>query len=109
MIFRKQAFQTNFLISHTINKISTCIYYRIESLPDDKYLRFNTIKYLYKLNSFVLWKNVLTIIIKTEISLRDRKFFHNSKAYRIKQRVVQVLLMIACDKQNKVCNYLTKT
>jgi hypothetical protein len=78
-------------------------------LPDDRYLRFYTIQYLYKLNSNDLWKNVLTILIKTEISSRDRKFFHNSKAYRIKQRVVQVLLMIACDNQYKVCNYLTKT
>lgn len=57
----------------------------------------------------MLWRNVLSIIITTEISLRDRKFFHNSKAYRIKQRAVHVLLMIACDKQYKVCNYLTKT
>ncbi|XP_026813113.1 uncharacterized protein LOC113553786 isoform X2 [Rhopalosiphum maidis] len=73
----------------------------IECLPDDKYLRFKTIKYLYKLNSNILWKNVLDIIIKTESSLRDRKFFHNSKAYRIKQRVVQVLLIVACDKQHE--------
>ncbi|XP_025411148.1 probable methyltransferase TARBP1 isoform X2 [Sipha flava] len=73
----------------------------VESLPDDRYLRFYTIQYLYKLNSNDLWKNVLTILIKTEISSRDRKFFHNSKAYRIKQRVVQVLLMIACDNQYK--------
>lgn len=50
----------------------------------------------------MLWKNVLKIIVKTESSLRDRKFFHNSKAYRIKQRAVQILLMVACDKQQKV-------
>ncbi|CAI6364590.1 unnamed protein product [Macrosiphum euphorbiae] len=73
----------------------------IECLPDDKYLRFSTIKCLYKLNSNILWRNVLNIIIKTESSLRDRKFFHNSKAYRLKQRVVQVLLIVACDKQHE--------
>jgi len=78
------------------------LFYRIECLPDDKYLRFNTIKCLYKINSNMLWKNVLKITIKIESSLRDRKFFHNSKAYRLKQRIVQVLLMIACDKQLKV-------
>lgn len=50
----------------------------------------------------MLWKNVLNMIIETESSLRDRKFFHNSKAYRIKQRVVQVLLIVACDKQHEV-------
>lgn len=77
----------------------------IECLPDDKYLRFNTIKYLYKLNSIMLWKNVLGIIIETESSLRDRKFFHNSKAYRLKQRVVQVLLILACDKQHELFIY----
>jgi len=77
-------------------------FFRIECLPDDKYLRFSTIKCLYKLNSNILWRNVLNIIIKTESSLRDRKFFHNSKAYRLKQRVVQVLLIVACDKQHEV-------
>jgi len=78
------------------------LFFRIECLPDDKYLRFNIIKCLCKLNSNMLWKNVLNIIIKTESSLRDRKFFHNSKAYRIKQRVVQLLLIVACDKQHEV-------
>lgn len=72
-------------------------------MPDDRYLRFKAIKCLYKLNSNILWKNVLNIIITTESSLRDRKFFHNSKAYHIKQKVVQVLLIIACDKQHRVC------
>lgn len=71
-------------------------------MPDDRYLRFKTIKCLHKLNSNILWKNVINIIIRSESSLRDRKFFHNSKAYRIKQRVVQVLLIIACNKQHKV-------
>lgn len=50
----------------------------------------------------MLWRNVINIIIKNESSLRDRKFFHNSKAYRLKQRVVQVLLIVACDKQHEV-------
>lgn len=79
-------------------------FYRIESLPDDKYLRFNTIKSLNKINSNTLWKNVLDTIIRTETSLRDRKYFHNSKAYRIKQRVVHILLIIACNKQHEVCS-----
>lgn len=82
------------------------MFYRIECLADDRYLRFNTVKCLYKLNSIMLWKNVLNIIIKRESLLKDRKFFHNSKAHRIKQRIVQVLLIVACDKHHEVCTCL---
>ncbi|VVC45484.1 Alpha/beta knot methyltransferases,tRNA/rRNA methyltransferase, SpoU type,Armadillo-like helical,tRNA [Cinara cedri] len=78
-----------------INNIS------FECLANDRYLRFSTIKFVYKLNSNILWKNILNLIVKTESSLRDRKFFHNSKAHRIKQRVVQVLLIVACDKNHE--------
>lgn len=73
-------------------------------MPDDRFLRFSAMKYLYlhKLNSTALWKSVLNAIVQIELSLRDRKYFHNSKAYRIKQRAVQILLIVACNKQLKV-------
>lgn len=76
-------------------------------MPDDRCLRFSAIKYLHEHDSGVLWKNVLHFIVKTELSLRDRKYFHNSKAYRVKQRAVQVLLIVACDIWHEVCFEVT--
>lgn len=91
------------LVSLIMTNKCTYLLYRTECLPDDRCLRFSAIKYLHMHDSRVLWKTVLRFIVKIESSSQDRKYFHNSKAHHIKQRVVQVLLIVACDVWHEVC------
>ncbi|XP_050428681.1 uncharacterized protein LOC126838365 [Adelges cooleyi] len=79
-----------------------------KNIPDDRRLRFNTIKCLFKINCNQMWNDVINIVIQLETSLRDRKYFHNSKAYKIKQRISQFLL-IAVSNNQELCSILNDT